>query len=469
MSLYFNTYICLDIRGDKPGYLPTSRMADAQLFSFQAKEAVMVSWKQIISKTLCFIFLSIPAVAFAGGQFGFESAEHLSAAENIKLYFENHDTGQTAHLIHLQNGLELNYGQIMSLAGDFYGVPGETISEGKTLEERKNFFRIAFSTLAHDSAAVIEVPKIYAVILQEHEALMTGLKNGEKIEDIFARIGDNDNRQWNCITGGGCSGLWWLSQGRYLNLAKKDFDHFGNNAWLAYDAGHRLAIETAIEAHQSHDTQKLATAYAMNAYASHFLTDRFAAGHLRTPRPELPASVTPSVIGSVLATFMHKEENKSGLHVHNLRGDHWFAAGDRYFFDHKNDENLQRLESALQESVNQVFYAYQYGTAPASDTMHDLIPLADETGTNVQNDISPLFYWDSASNTLFRRADTANAYDNHWTSNWWGWTTLVMLSQQYGLPAQSQRALITAGYGKEAMKYGLIKDKSLTEYVSRMP
>lgn len=77
-------------------------------------------------------------------------------------------------------------------------------------------------------------------------------------------------RKWNCMTGGGCSSLaWWTLPGRFL------------------------------------------------AFACHFLTDYFSAGHIRVPRVELPEHVTPAIVGSLLSGLMH-----------NKQGERWIAYGD---------------------------------------------------------------------------------------------------------------------------------------------
>lgn len=425
----------------------------------------MMDYKRILNAALCTVMLLIPTYVFSSQQIGFESAEHYTAGENVKLYFDSRDMGQVNYSLHLPNGLSLNYAQLITLSGDYYGVVGQTISEGQSLEERKARFIQAFDSLAVSPASVVEVPELLAVINREHDAIVAGINQGEKPETIYARIGENNNREFNCITGGGCGAQWWLFQGRYLNLAKRDFDHFGNNALLAYAAGHAVALDTAIAAHQSGNRMQLELAYAINAYACHFLSDRFASGHMRTPRPQLPASVTPSVVGSLLASFMHSEENKNGLHVHNARGDNWYAMGDRYYFDSQNATNRKILAETLQESVNQVFSAYQSGSVSSEDHVFDLIPQPNEMGAAINQDISSLFYWDSASNTLYRRSDVTNVNDNHWTSDWWGWTTLIMIARERGIPTGGQSELIAAGYGKEAMQYGLITDKSLVEYM----
>jgi hypothetical protein len=421
----------------------------------------MFKWKRQI---LSVFTLLAPVATFANHNIGFESSEHLVAGEKLKLYFGSQPVLQSEHKLHLSNGLELTYAQIVTMGGDFYAVPGQMISQGESLEERKKLFIEAYNTLAKDPAAVAEVPRIYDVIDKEHEAVVEGLKNGELPETIYARIGDENDRQWNCITGGSCLQAWWLVPGRFLTLSEEDFDHFGDNAMLAYQAGHAIALETAIAARATHDLTLLETAYSMNAYASHFLSDRFASGHMRTPRTELHNSVTPTVIGDLLVSFMHNEENQQGLHVHNLRGDKWVAYGDRYYFSTQNQLNRNRLDETLQASVNEISDAFQSGAVPQGQDVAALIPIPDEVQSNNFQDIAPMFYWDSTEKTLYRRSDVTNVHDNHYTADWWGWTTVALLAQG-GLPTASQQALITAGYGDEAMRRGLIKDKSLIAIV----
>jgi hypothetical protein len=63
-------------------------------------------------------------------------------------------------------------------------------------------------------------------------------------------------------------------------LALHNIDHFGAEARLTYNAGHTLALDVASQG----DLQK---AYAINAFADHYLQDSFAAGHIRVPRSAL--------------------------------------------------------------------------------------------------------------------------------------------------------------------------------------
>ena len=295
----------------------------------------------------------------------------------------------------------------------------------------------------------------------EEKTVTDGIKNGEKPEAIYRRISGNINRQYNCITGGGCDGKWWLKQGRYLQLANSDVDHYGANAILAYQIGHQLAIEQAIQAHAQNDVNQLSYAYAMNGFACHFLSDIFASGHMRIPRAQLRNNIKTATVGSLLAHYMHEEENSLGLHVRNAIGNTWIAYGDKHYFNYENSINREVLHEALQESANLVFAAYLTGVKPVNDKVISMIPQPIQTNDMQGPDIAPLFYWDENNQTLYRRSVMTNVNDYHWTSDWWGWSTLVELTAERGLPTDSQASLVASGYGKQALAYGIISDKNV--------
>ena len=105
------------------------------------------------------------------------------------------------------------------------------------------------------------------------------------------------------------------TRGRYLALARgrenpRHFSDEGRNR-RAYSQAHGLAIEAA-------RAGRLAEAAAREAFAAHYLTDAFAAGHIR-------ASVRA---GSLERQRQHDEDGNRGLPVYNDRGDQWVAYGD---------------------------------------------------------------------------------------------------------------------------------------------
>lgn len=397
---------------------------------------------------------------------GFESSEHISAAENIQLFFSTDQTPIKNFAFTLDNGATIPYSEIMTL-GDFYEIVGKPLGDPTISDaERKQRFIDAFDSFAKNKDVVTELTQILAVIKNEKQAVEDGVKDGEKPEDVYKRIGKDNNRQWNCITGGDCSKNYWIKPGRYVKLAAQDFSHFSDAAWRVYLTGHNLAVNEAIQAHKTGDIKKLEHAYALNAFACHYLSDEFAAGHIRTTRYELFKYVTPAVVGSILSAYMHTEENENSLHVHNARGDHWIAWGDKYYFVESNSENRKLLNEALQKSADHIFTAYQTGTASDENDIAEIIPHADEMGSKTNQDIAALFYWDENTKKLMRRSDVSKLHDYHWTSDWWGWSTLVLLSQLNGLPTEAQGLLAKSEMREQALKDGLITDKEVYKSLS---
>lgn len=386
----------------------------------------------------------------------FCNAEHIFIGDEIKIYVPTIGP-EVGHLFHFPNGLVASYGDILAF-GDFYEIEGWPISKGKSDLDRRTRFLAAFHSFTEEPVKD-EAEKILKLIHDQQKIVKDAVKRGEDPNKILESMSSEMSRKLNCYTGGGCTNAWWLKPGRYLRLVEGDFDHFGNDAWIAYSTGHQIALETALEARNTNDAKLLETAYAMNAFASHFLSDRFAAGHIRTPRYELSTQVTPSVAGSVLSNYMHTEENDSGLHVHNALGEHWIAYGDRQYFSHGNKLSRKLQNMALQNSANQIFTMFAVGKS--KDDVLPLIPYPDEDHTNANLDVSPLFYWDQKTKKLMRRENVGNLYDKHWTANWWGWSTLLLLSKEFGLPKEIQAQLARSTFNTKAIHDGLITDKEI--------
>jgi hypothetical protein len=218
-----------------------------------------------------------------------------------------------------------------------------------------------------------------------------------------------------------------------MHLQKTNFDHFGDSAWWTYEAGHYAAMQEAVLGYQTHDISHLLRAYAMNSFACHFLTDRFASGHMRTPRAELANNVTPADIGNLLSKFMHDEDG-DGLNVHDLNGNHWRAYGDTHYFEDDTAVHRQHILSAMQISADEIFQAYQYGKIVYQSPIYNMLPIPDEIDGICKNDPAALFRYDTATGKLLRRYDLRNMHACSWTSHWLGWTTAVELSRIKGIP-----------------------------------
>ena len=196
-------------------------------------------------------------------------------------------------LLTLPNGVVIKFEQIIALAGDFYGLPEHPIIDPLKEEDleqdtgRHQRFRDAYNTLARAPKDELqnELDKLLDTLKKECDA-------GKS----------TDSKTWDEITGGKWFGGLPVKQGRMLQLAENNHDHFLPYAKDAYLAGHQLAINKAREAgeylkvqetgqyeeDEEHDWEDddrhkeyLHEAFSLDAFACHFLTDSFASGHVR--------------------------------------------------------------------------------------------------------------------------------------------------------------------------------------------
>ncbi|MES2504089.1 MAG: phospholipase [Myxococcota bacterium] len=349
----------------------------------------------------------------------FEASEHTLVGDEVSL-------PDGLEKLSLPNGLKLSFGEIVSM-GDFYGIVGSPISEGANQKEKEGRFLSAFNLFASSGHAVGEVKQIVHALHENLDKLLPQIEAGFPVAEVFDKGGKERVKNWNCLTGGGCGVLWWTMPGRFLQLAEKNYDHFGHDSVTTYQIGHRLAVNHAVQAGKTSDQAGLELALAMEAFACHFLSDRFASGHIRVPRIELANEVYPSTVGSLLAGFMHNEDGADGLHVHNERGDKWVAFGDGRHLEPANRMNKRIMEEALQTSVNEINMAYRAQEVVSSAKALRLIPHADDQGLAGRVDIAPLFYWNEKTAQMMRRVNLADTRDYRWTADWTGVTTLAEL------------------------------------------
>lgn len=392
---------------------------------------------KITLKLIFLSLLSLATTAIAAPQFSV--GEHQYAGDHLIIHWQN-QTMSTANLpLSLPNGAKLTYGQALML-GDFYGVADQPISFGTTEADREARFLSAYATFSEKPTVIAELNSILAAVSLENKLIVQAYQFGQPSSDIYKVIGDDMTIRYNCLTGGGCSAsTWWTKPGRYIQLAVNNFDHFGNNAILAYVAGHQAALKEALIARETHDLSKLQNAYAMNAFACHFISDLFSSGHLRTPRIALAKLVKPGLASFLLVKYMHDEDDTLGLEVENLAGAHWKAYGDHYYLEAKNDVSSEILNQALQTSLDEVQAAYDHGILPNNDSLSLLIPrLASPADTY------PMFNYDAHSNTLTRRKSLNDVHSAETTTHWTGIGTLLTLKSSYHLSKAEEAALETS-------------------------
>ena len=202
----------------------------------------------------------------------FEAFEHFEIFEHDMLKMEELDP------LTLPNGVEIKFGEIIALAGDFFGLPNQPIIDpafndvDQEDSGRYQRFRDAYNTLARTPKNELqnELNMLLATLQKE-------IKDAEAVDASI----------WDEITGGVWVAGVPVRLGRMMQLAENNHDHFLPFAKDAYLTGHQLAIDKAREAGNyggdDKDEQKmlLHEAFSLEAFSCHFLTDSFASGHIR--------------------------------------------------------------------------------------------------------------------------------------------------------------------------------------------
>ena len=274
---------------------------------------------------------------------------------------------------HPQNGLQLTYGQIVALGGDFYADPANPVSSQAGFAAQQAQMKKNVDSLFVLPTSNAEANSILEVMKKEVLASQAMVLRGLPPSLVYST--DYWDLQYNGITGGSYVSFK-LGQGRYLLIAATNWDHFGKDALTSYAAAHAVAMQMANNARNANDLQQ---AYAVNAFADHYLTDLFAAGHLRTPRRQMwlktgfsgnvPLSDSnydsiASGKSGVIARSMHDEDNLNGLWVINTGidlPDQWLCFGDGHYRDAGNAANAALVQKAVATSIQEVYAAFDGG------------------------------------------------------------------------------------------------------------
>jgi hypothetical protein len=301
---------------------------------------------------------------------GFNSSEHV---------FLGHITlrglPKSVRTFILPNGATVTFGEILALAGDYYGIL-TPISSGKTVAERRKYFMAAYDKLAKASPEAVNL--ILNNIKSEDKLICDALLHGNPSREAFQRV--NLKRMLNYFK---------TAEASHVQLAQYNIDHFGSEAVLVFQTGFEIAMEEAVKAaYITNDilkTEQLCYAYSLLAYACHYLTDLFASGHMRTPRAALNAEFGP-IVGSLLAMFQHDEDNDLGLQVFtNVNGKYetWRAFGDGHLHAEYNNQNRRKVLSIVKCAANEIFKAYKQQRILSVDEQitFKLIPAVTENNT----------------------------------------------------------------------------------------
>jgi hypothetical protein len=241
----------------------------------------------------------------------------------------------------------LTYGEIVALSGDFYGSPEKLFSEEPA------FF-----------------------------PWWKGSNDLKKLRDAFSKeltwIDDEKRHQSAGYPDNTLTFAWTAKS--YLELAEDNTAHFGWHNIKKYCRCHAQAIEFARQAKtQTSSDENWMRALFYNGFADHFLTDAFAAGHIRVPRQQIRDWAETVGYSGKLAGFLSKVlhdqdghvehfhdqgedplDAKEGLRVLNARGQDWSTRCDGQLFLVKRkaaDPLINEPVSAVEASLREVFQA----------------------------------------------------------------------------------------------------------------
>ncbi|EGD84193.2 hypothetical protein H112_07881 [Trichophyton rubrum D6] len=199
----------------------------------------------------------------------------------------------------------------------------------------------------------------------------------------------------------------------FLGLALINYDHFGTDSETAYNTGHNAAIQYALRTDSD-----LAVAYAMNAFADHFLHDHFSSGHLRVPRRQLHGSTLN--VADACSKLMHDEDSCIGLKVSNQNGDSWTAYGDSRLFDDVSKRHREIFIKAQQASVDEIFQAWRYKIVPPTFKAWKYAPTI-ESALSPHQPLAPLFVMSTGEDkkpVLLRRRNVSDRKTKDYISDW---------------------------------------------------
>ena len=406
----------------------------------------------ILFSILITFFVSNVYAAEGSGGVQFNSGEHVFIGNMIKVYFPTSENtydniyGAQADFrswLNLNLDNSLTFGKIVAMP-DLFAYPNAAISDGTTFADRRATFEKCVNVFLKSKASTLN--QVFFYMDYETATIEHYIKQGLPPSEAYKKLGSDYFLNY------------FFAVPAVAKLQLIGWDHFGKYASLAYEAGHAEAIQTAIDAHNTTDLhtqqQLLVSAYAKEAYADHFLSDRFASGHMRTPDKEL-AQIIPKDLGSqavaaIIAILMHDEDNKIGLQVSNLRGNKWIAHGDKRYLNKEDDENVKITQETMQASSDEIKEAFLTGKtiAPENYAALQLVSNLDELNdyvdyVNSNKGTIPIFAYNPETNDVLQRPDLnklhpdpeqrpfSKSYMLSHGTKWNEWVTLLELEFNY--------------------------------------
>lgn len=270
-----------------------------------------------------------------------------------------------------EGDMTFDYGELVALSGDFYETPEDLFEE-----------KPSFASWLYEETDIDDLREVFgeelAWIEQNHH------ERGGPYPEANIRLA------WNAKA--------------YVELALRNVDHFGWHNVVAYCRHHAAALALAVEAGGRND-ETFRRALFTNAFADHFLTDAFSAGHVRVPRAQIITWAAAEGLGEKVAGSLSKllhdqdghidvsslhgghdeltRDDDEGLHVQSSLGDTWYCRCDgQLFLDAGAPGSLavKQPVAAVADSLQELILAWKTGEPPRGvyqATRHAPFPHAD--------------------------------------------------------------------------------------------
>lgn len=401
--------------------------------------------------------------------------EHAQTKLYDPLRSDGENIDVTLYRFTVSDKLTLNAGEIVALAGDFIGVPDRPIAFGTSSEDQEERFEEAFNKIRKtDEYQLSMIDKLVVAINNEKESVHGCMHGGGWVVKLIKNA--SETIKYNRMMEPPEHLRKVLKGDSYSKLLLTNFDHFGEEAKQAYLAGHRKALSYTKKAAESarknagNESAKaqqedlLVTALLMELFACHFLTDLFAAGHVRTPRKELvnfltnangvsqrtqsndssrtastsssststvdlPANTgihrTPDLrnvsspnlfIAGLFANRMHDEDGTRGIWVKTTRegnDNKWFAKGDGNYYIQDNQDNAKNACETMLIGLNDILLRFKrkHKMLNTLDKLNSYVPHAISTRDDKKQPL-PMFFVRPETNEVVYRGNILETIKN---------------------------------------------------------
>lgn len=367
-------------------------------------------------------------------QESFGNLEHKDIGDAVQLQWSDLPHKHAAQTLIMDNGIRIDYGEIVYMGGDLFGDAGCSVSHS-TEQSADHCFQRQFDHLYRMNdpymckSPISRVPVYRSYFHELAQSIQQANAEGMSAADYYHVNNIELSNQLNRMSCGGSVISPLFPFGQYITLAEINFDHFAPDAIKAYRVGHKSALALAKQAHDNYLTgdrhsaeRLLSEAYAQNAFANHYLSDAFASGHMRTPRYLIDKQLfLPKALKLLVANLMHDEDNREGLYVHNRRGYSWKAYGDGMLQEAYAADHRRLVIQAMQESADAIFKTFHTGEIPTNYDELNLTPVYNDIN-NKQNH-QPLFI--VRDGKVLKRKKNFDIHNDQYTQWWSGMVTLI--------------------------------------------